>query len=151
MAFAGPDVYHGSEAGALYKPISLCLYSQVQPSTDGSRPTVPSFFIKAEGPAGNTIIAGYRVAYDGAFRARAIHKLRHYRQAEEFDINAYCLSAVVKDGWVIINAHHLTKSSRKDQDYDLHITQVSCFLLRASPGSTTGRRGTSLKSGVTIQ
>ena len=134
-----PDYYYGAHPDQLDLEIRNELSQYIVPSTDGTRPMLPNFFIEAEGPKGSFLEVVNQACIDGAIGVRAMHKLETYGQeTSSYDNKTRAISSIYKDGTLRMYAHHLSQPNGPGTKPEYYMSQLNVWIL-------TGNRETLLK------
>ena len=129
---AVPDLYDGSYPKDIYKAVRQDLNKTVIPTSHGSAPVAPNFFVEAKAPRGGADVAKRQACLDGAVGARAMHSLQIYMgDAPEpvYDGNAHSFSSTYHagTGTLQLYAHHVTSPVREEEQPEYHMTQLRTF------------------------
>ena len=133
---AKPDIWYGARPEQLDPRIrdNKELGTYVVPTTTGSRPCAPNFFVEAKGPGGSGGVMLDQACFDGALGARGMHKLQTYnQQVPTYDHKAYTISTTYYSGHLKMYAHYLYQpnSSRTNAEY---------YMMQLKTWSLTGDR-----------
>ncbi|KAI9821334.1 MAG: hypothetical protein M1826_000705 [Phylliscum demangeonii] len=144
-----PDMYDGARAEEVDNRVRRQLKGSIVPCLQFDLPIVPNFFVVAYPHAslGSAMVAIYRAAYDGAFGARAMHRLQSYREANPvYDNSAFTISSTYIGGVLMLYSSHptapanATAAAAGDESRpEYHMTLLGAFVVTRDVASF--RRG----------
>ena len=129
---AQPDMYDGCTRLEVDEKVRSALDWYIQPSIKPDAPWLPNLFGEWKGPEGSERVCKRQALYDGALGARAMAKLRSYTGPDISDEeNAYTLSILYhpSPGYLFIFAHHCTRPTGSNRDYDYHMHRLGGWLM----------------------
>ncbi|KAM5473703.1 hypothetical protein MauCBS54593_002501 [Microsporum audouinii] len=129
LANAKPDHFFGARPEQLNPNIRDTLSGYILPSTQGSLPIAPNFFLEAKGPDGSPAVATRQACYNGALGARGIHKLQSYKQEPIYDDNAYTITSTYLAGTLKLYATHLIAPREHNGRPKYIMTQLKGWLM----------------------
>ena len=129
---AKPDIWYGARPEQIDPRIrdNEELGTYIVPTTSGSRPCAPNFFVEAKGPRGSDLVLSDQACFDGALGARGIHKLQTYeQQVPTYDHKAYTISTTYHEGHLKMYAHHLDQPNGPGTDVVYYMKRLKCWSL----------------------
>ena len=129
---AKPDIWYGALPDQINPRIrdNKELGTYIVPTTSGSRPCAPNFFVEVKGPGGAPGVMVDQARFDGAIGARAIHKLQTYRQQSPiYDNKAYTISTTYQVSQLKMYAHHLRQPNGPGTDPEYYMKLLRSWSL----------------------
>lgn len=134
-----PDYLEGATVTDVHPVIQRELKSVITPSVYGfpdKNPIAPNLAVELKSTTGDIRTAQFQVSQDGAYCARALHALDHWRRAADdpspYDGKAYGYSATYLDGtgFLQMYSHHVEVMANGQQRYHI-VTLDTAYLLHS--------------------
>ena len=123
-----PDVYYGARPEQFDSNLQSLLGTLVIPSTDESKPILPTFFLALKSKRGTFEVAETQACYDGAFGARAIHALCSLIKGRHFyNNNAYTITAILVNGLLRVYSSHIFESRDPGRTTECALTRIGSW------------------------
>ena len=129
---AKPNIWYGARPEQIDPSIrdNKALGTYIVPSTTGSRPCAPNFFIEVKGPNGWNEAAENQACFDGAVGARGMHRLQTYnQQVPMYDRRAYTISTTYHSGMLRAYAHHLDQPNGSGTRLEYYMHEIDAWAL----------------------